>query len=194
MYHSINPQSCRESITSCQFPINAGAAAALSQPPLPPPSPQDTNSVPLPSPNRQSCQWIKEREPDPFSFHSFRLGLWILVDLGFSSSVIDEVVMTMVLWNRCHWSLPTSTTFDLASVKDQQEFGLSNLLIFFRSWQLVCLLEEIVGWLWTWQSWTLLLVCSTGRPRIFNTLFWWWRIVSLCSLEDSSSRCSFSGF
>ena len=48
---------------------------------------------------------------------------------------------------------------------------MSDLLFFFRSWLVVCLSEEAVGWLSIRRFRSLLLICSTGRSGIFNTLF-----------------------
>ena len=95
-------------------------------------------------------------------------------------------------WRWCFWirslqPFSTSTTIGLASANGQWEFGVSYLLIFFRYWHFVSLLEETVGWLSMWQCRPLIYVCSTTWFGIFKTLLRWWRIVSLRSLEGSSA-------
>ena len=61
---------------------------------------QETYSVPLISLSQRSHRWREKRDTIPFFLHSFRLGLWILVNLGFGYSVIDEVMATMIPWNK----------------------------------------------------------------------------------------------
>ena len=61
---------------------------------------EKTYSVPLLSHSQRSRQWREKRRHDPLFFHSFRLGSWILIDLRFGSGVMDEVVATMVSWNK----------------------------------------------------------------------------------------------
>jgi hypothetical protein len=119
--------------------------------------------------------------------------------LGLGSSAIDGVVTTFIrAWFYIY----------LDDVRSGVGEGLmrvwfARLLILFRSWQLMCLSEEAVDWLSMRWSRPLLFVYSTARRGTFflgtrrgafNTLFWWWRIVSMCSLEDSSRRCSFSRY
>jgi hypothetical protein len=116
------------------------------------------------------------RSPSP---SQFLLGLWILIDQGFSFF--------------CHcWGGGDKRYFEIMSLRSpftSTMLDLSDLLFFFRSWHLVCLPEEAVGWLSMRRSRPLLLVCSTARSSIFNMLLWWWRIVSLRRLEFFSSRC-----
>jgi hypothetical protein len=77
-------------IVACSNRLPTRAATALSHKPAWSPS----------SPNRRSHRWTEEWGPDLFSLCSFRLGLWILIDLGFGSDVTDEVAAMMVLWNK----------------------------------------------------------------------------------------------
>jgi len=77
----------------------------------------------------------------------------------------------MAYWNKVSPTVLTSTTLDMASPKGQWEHGLLDLLALFRSWQLLCLSWEAVGWLSMWWSRHLLSVYSTIKSSIFNTLF-----------------------
>ena len=78
------------------------------------------------------------------------------------SGVTGEVVAMMVLWNKVSLIYPylydirsgigeglvrVWSTLDLASGKGLSEFAVSCLLIFFRSWHLMCLSGKAIGWL-----------------------------------------------
>jgi hypothetical protein len=85
----------------------------------------------------------------------------------------------MIIWNNIS---PASSYLD--DVRSSIGEGLVRVcsvhLLFFRSWLLVYLSEEAIDWLSMRRSRSLLLVNYIARSDIFNTLFWWWRIESLC--------------
>jgi hypothetical protein len=72
----------------------------------------------------------------------------------------------MVLWNKVS---PTSPYLD--DVQPSVGKGPMRVRYVFKSWILVCIPEEAVGWLLMRLSQPLLLVYFTTRSRIFNTLF-----------------------
>jgi hypothetical protein len=79
--------------------------------------------------------------------HSFRLGLLILVDLGFGfwyhrRGGDDEVISNKVSLASTHLD-DVRSGVDKGSIK----FDVSDLLILFGSWHLMCLSEEAAEWL-----------------------------------------------
>lgn len=95
--------------------------------------------------------------------------LWDVVVMMYMHSV--DWQFTMAYWHKVSgFSLPRLTP-DSKPTKRKWEYVLWDLC-FFRSWQLVCLSEEGVGWLSMRRFWFLLLVCCIIRSSFSSTLSW----------------------